>query len=115
MQPCVRRRSLTGGSKRVATRKIWKRKRGADLAEDLDILLAQLCVEMGFCNRLKGSDLLSDCGSITAQRFATAVIAAGGLHPVAHDDWLGRISGRFFDRYGSAISERDFSRDEQQG
>ena len=38
----------------------WSGKRGRTLADDLDILLGDLCTRWGFCNDLSGEQLVRD-------------------------------------------------------
>jgi hypothetical protein len=89
-------------------RRRWSEKRRDDLAGDLDILLGDLCVIWGFCNRLSGAKLVRDHPCLTGDLFATAVLTAEGWTAGHHGDWHGRIMRIFCHRYGRAVSQADF-------
>src|SRR5215203_7047226 len=59
----------------------WSGKRGRTLADDLDILLGDLCTGWGFCNDLSGEQLVRDHDSLTGDAFAIAVLGAEGFNP----------------------------------
>jgi hypothetical protein len=81
----------------------WSRKRKPDLADDLGILLGDLCVEWGFCNRLMPEDLIAAGKILTADEFARAVLVAEGMDP-NYSKWLHPIRDKFIERYGSSVS-----------
>ena len=85
------------------------RRHGACLVEDLDILLARLCRDWGFCTRLTGASLLRSCGALSAEHFAAAVLWAEGTQSDLEADWAEKIAGRFRQRYGPQISESAFA------
>jgi hypothetical protein len=86
----------------------WSEKRRDDLAGDLEILLGDLCVIWGFCNRLSGASLVQDHPRLTGDLFATAVLRAEGWTSDHHGDWHGRIKRVFCDRYGQSVSQSGF-------
>ena len=88
--------------------KEWSKRRAKSLAEDLDILLGDLCVIWGFCGGLTGWELTHEGKTITAEAFAQAVIASEDIDVTDAAGWLPKISGRFVERYGPAASEKDF-------
>jgi hypothetical protein len=89
--------------------KEWSRKRAESLAEDLDILLGDLCVIWGFCGGLTGWELTHEGQTVTAAAFAQAVVASEeDMDPNAAAGWLPRISAVFVERYGLAVSAKDF-------
>jgi hypothetical protein len=93
----------------MATKKHWKRKRGVDLADDLDVLLAKLCVGRGFCTQLRGANLIRQFPILNADDFARAVLMAEGMEPDRYDEqrrWIGRI---FSERYGPVASPATFT------
>ncbi len=90
------------------TVKEWTKRRGQSLADDLDILLGDLCVIWGFCNGLTGWELTHQGGTITPESFARAVVSAEGLDTASSDAWLPKLRGVFADRYGDAASETNF-------
>jgi hypothetical protein len=90
-------------------RRRWSEKRRDDLAGDLDILLGDLCVIWGFCNRLTGTSLVQDHPCLTGDLFATAVLTAEGWTANHHGDWHARIARVFCGRYGRrTVSQADF-------
>lgn len=86
----------------------WSAKRGANLADDLDILLGDLCVQWGFCNDLRGGRLIADNESVTGDAFATAVLTAEGMNPEVETEWGRKLKRLFTDRYGSTVSEQTY-------
>ena len=90
--------------------KEWNKKRVETLAEDLDILLSDLCTIWGFCNGLTGWELAHDGKMITAESFAHAVVTAEELKPHEAGAWLPKISAAFVERYGAAVSKAEFER-----
>lgn len=84
-------------------------KRGATLAEDLDILLGDLCRLYGFCNHLSGNDLMSRGPTLSAADFATAVLVAEGF-PDPDDEWTWktRFQKLFTLLYGVTISASEY-------
>lgn len=90
--------------------KEWNKERRENLAEDLDILLADLCAIWGFCSGLTGWELTRDGTVITADRFAQAVVEAEGMTPSEGinsdemDAWLPKIRAAFAARYGEAVT-----------
>ncbi|MGF6232428.1 hypothetical protein QFZ27_006383 [Inquilinus ginsengisoli] len=89
-------------------RKSGRTTRQRTLAQDLDFLLGDLCVGLGFCNRLSGADLLREHGTITDRLFANLVLTAEGMNPLYEDNWHQQISQKFRDRFGrEAVSDSD--------
>ena len=87
----------------------WGTKRGDSLADDLDILLGELCVQWGFCNGLSAEDLLSEHHEVTSDAFAIAVLAAEGMDTQIEIEWLGKLKRLFADRYGGAASAQTYT------
>ena len=88
--------------------KRWSEKRGASLAEDLDILLGDLCVLWGFCNHLSGAQIVARHGNVTGDDFAVAVLTAEGMTPELEIEWHRKLKRLFADRYGSEASEQTY-------
>jgi hypothetical protein len=88
----------------LVTNKHWKRRCGVDLADDLDVLLAKLCVGLGFCNQLRGADLLRGRDVLTANEFACAVLKAEGMDAEYESKFRRDIARRFLERYGPGAS-----------
>jgi hypothetical protein len=88
--------------------KEWNKKRNQSLVEDLDILLADLCVIWGFCNGLTGWELAHDRQLISAENFAQAVLSAEGLNAADANAWFPKIKDAFAERYGESVSESTF-------
>jgi hypothetical protein len=90
-------------------RKPWSTKRGETLGDDLDLLIGDLCVQWGFCNRLCGDDLLRSGGAIDAEAFAVAVLRAEAMEPEIETKWRRAIGRAFVERYGqSQVSESSY-------
>jgi len=90
--------------------KVWTAKRRENLAEDIDLLIGDLCTRWGFCNDLLAKDLFEDRSVITAEGFADAVLKAEGWDPEIDTHWRRKIKRAFVDRYGQAeIAEPDYS------
>lgn len=89
-------------------RKSGRTTRQRTVAQDLDFLLYDLCVQLGFCNRLSGADILHEHGTITSRLFADLVLTAEGMNPLYEDKWHEQISRKFRDRFQrAAVSESD--------
>jgi len=88
----------------LASRKNWKRRCGVDLADDLDVLLAKLCVGQGFCNLLTGAELLRGRDFLTADAFASRVLEAEGMNPEHETAHRRALARRFAERYGPSVS-----------
>ncbi|HXI86069.1 MAG TPA: hypothetical protein VNH64_01315, partial [Parvularculaceae bacterium] len=83
--------------------------RRSNLADDLDLLIGDLCSNWGFCNQLCAKELLLDGGELTAIEFAEAVIKAESMDPELEVTWLRRISRAFTERYRcNSISHRSY-------
>ena len=75
------------------------------MAEDLDIILGDLCRLYGFCNRLSGAELLIGGQPLTAEAFAIAVLKAEGFPEPSYEvTWGARFRRIFTLRYGDAVS-----------
>jgi hypothetical protein len=86
-------------------------KRADTLADDLDLLLGDLCVRWGFCNGLTGHDLTKDERQLTAEDFARAVLVAEGFsRPELELEWLRSLKRLFIERYGHTVSASDYAR-----
>ena len=72
----------------------WSTKRKADLYQDLDILLDDLCREWGFCNHLTAADLIPAGTALSATEFACAVLEAEGMNPDYEVSWMRQIRDR---------------------
>ena len=87
----------------------WTEKRRADLSEDLDLFLGDLCREWGFCNRLTGSDLVRRTADLTSSTFAAAVLKAEGLNPEYELERTRRLKAKFAERYGHFVSAGSYA------
>jgi hypothetical protein len=83
---------------------------GDTLADDLQLLLGDLCRESGFCNALADDVLPPGGDAITADAFAKAVLVAEGW-PEAELPWEWReMMMRVFEhRYGASISPAEYN------
>ena len=86
----------------------WSRKRRADLAADLRILLDDLCIQMGFCTHLNAEDFVGDGQVVDADAFAAAILEAEGLNPET-SQFRDPIRKKFTERYGASVSTRDYA------
>ena len=92
-----------------ATREFSAR-RAPTLAADLEMLLADLCIQWGFCNRLNGADLLDPNGILTAEAFAERVLTAEGMQAASEIKWRRAMKRAFTERYGRAeVSLRTYT------
>lgn len=80
-----------------------------NLADDLDLLIGDLCTQYGFCNWLFGVDLLEIHPNLTASEFAKAILVAEKMVPETELDWLRLFKRKFVERYGGeAINASDY-------
>jgi hypothetical protein len=86
----------------------WSKKRSANLVEDLNILLGDLCTQWGFCNQLGGDELVRDYQIVTADDFAQAVLRAEGMNPEYELAWRRKMKRLFINRYGQSVSVGNF-------
>ena len=77
-----------------------------NLADDLDILLGELCTQWDFCAGLKGADLIKGDKMLTSKVFTETVILAEGMKLEDEKNWIRRIKRRFVQRYGLKVSDR---------
>jgi hypothetical protein len=84
--------------------------RGKTLVEDLDLLLADLCSQWGFCSP-SAQDIAADHNVLTPDSFATAVLGAEGW-PEPEKVWVWRVelTKVFSARYGPRVSPEDYDR-----
>ncbi len=79
-----------------------------DLADDLDILLDELCENWDFCAGVKGADLIKEGKMLTSKVFTETVILAEGMKLEDETNWIRRIKRRFVQRYGHEVSEKSW-------
>jgi hypothetical protein len=84
-------------------------KRSPDLSNDLDLLLDDLCRDLGFCNRLTGADLVMAGKSLSAAEFARAFLQAEAMNPEYEATWVKRIQERFIERFGPSVSPESYA------
>lgn len=84
------------------------RTRHPDLASDIDLLLDALCAEWDFCAGVRAKDLIQGSKPLTSKKFTDAVLDAETELPGPRATWERRIKRRFVQRYGHAISTRDY-------
>jgi hypothetical protein len=82
----------------------WGTKRKADLVEDLNLLLADFCMQWGFCNQLRADHLLQPGKVLAAEEFVGAVLEAEGMNAEYEPGWHRRMRDKFVERYGSSVS-----------
>jgi len=84
------------------------------MAEGLDFLLYDLCVDLGFC--LPPADKARICatGSGNAEAFAEEVFRVEGLNPDEHLNWKRDMRNRFIEMFGgSRVDSDSFERSQQ--
>ena len=87
----------------------WSRTRKANLADDLDLLIGDLCMRWGFCNALRADDLLRDHEILDATTFAEAVLQAEGMNAETEVTWKRRTRNKFTERYGASVSASNYA------
>jgi len=75
------------------------------MERELIYLLADLCVNWGFCLRTEDQNVISKKEYYHAIDFAKDVVEAEGMD--VYSDWINRIAERFIERFG--IDEIDAS------
>ena len=78
------------------------------LAEDLNILLGDLCREWDFCAGIKATDLLQGSKPLTSKTFTDAVLDAESELPGPRNEWERRIKRKFVQRYGHSVSTKTY-------
>jgi hypothetical protein len=85
-------------------------RRGEALADNLQIFPGDHCKGGGFCSAL-AEDILRGRDTLTADAFASAVLAAEGWpEPERENHWRPPFAKLFIKRYGPEISAADFNR-----
>lgn len=74
------------------------------LAEDLNVLLDDLCSEWDFCAGVRAADLLSGTKPLTSKVFTDSVLDAEAELPGPRAGWERRIKRKFVQRYGHEVS-----------
>lgn len=83
-------------------------RRGATLADDLQILLGDLCKSRGFCSA-HIRDVITGDELLTAEKFAHAVLLAEGWpDPESEYEYRPQFIRLFTERYGPSISAQDY-------
>ena len=78
------------------------------LAEDLNVLLDDLCREWDFCAGVRAADLLEGVKPLTSKKFTDAVLDAETDLPGQRAAWERRIKRIFVQRYGHEISTKTY-------
>lgn len=79
------------------------------MEQQLNNLLYDLCVDLGFCIPPEDSTRISQTKSYMAKEFAKDVVSAEGMNPDYEIAWIQKISNKFIDRFGqNEIFEEDF-------
>ena len=85
-------------------------RRGENLVDDMQILLADLCKGHGFCSVLP-DDVFAAGEPLTAESFAHAVLRAEGWHdPSDEHTFRPQLMKLFTERYGTSVSASDYGR-----
>lgn len=75
-----------------------------DLVEDLNLLLADFCMQWGFCNQLRAEHLVQPGKILTAEEFARSVLEAESMNAEYELKWRRRMRDKFVERYGPSVS-----------
>lgn len=78
------------------------------LAEDINILLDDLCREWDFCAGVRAADLLQGTKPLTSKKFTDAVLDAEMVLPGPRAGWERRIKRKFVQRYGHEVSTKTY-------
>ncbi len=79
------------------------------LADDINILLDDLCSEWDFCAGVRAADILDGSKLLTSKVFTDAVLDAEAELPGPRASWERRIKRKFVQRYGHEISAKTYS------
>ncbi len=85
-----------------------KQQRAATLAEDLDLLLDELCAKWQYRNELTGAELIAKKSPVTALDFTRAVLVAEGLKPDNEPNLVRQVKRKFVQRYGLQITSEAY-------
>jgi hypothetical protein len=85
-----------------------KQQRAATLAEDLDMLLDEVCAKWQYRNELTGAELIAKKSPVTALDFTRAVLVAEGLKPDNEPNLVRQVKRKFVQRYGLQITPESY-------
>ena len=85
-----------------------KQRRAATLAEDLDMLLDEVCAKWQYRNELTGEELIAKKSPVTALDFSRAVLVAEGLKPDNEPNLVRQVKRKFIQRYGLEVSPETY-------
>ncbi len=71
--------------------------------QEINNLLGELCVEMGFCLPPKEQDRIASLGSWEAESFAKDVVSSEGLNPEYEAKHVRNIRNKFIEIFGSNV------------
>ena len=81
------------------------------MAEGLDFLLYDICVEMGFCLSAADNARICAAESWDAETFAKEIVQIEGLNPEECIAWKRRMRNKFIEMFGSnSVSIDSFER-----
>ncbi len=79
------------------------------MEREINYLLYDLCVDLGFCIPPIAATEISKRSHITADGFANDVIEADGMNPKYEKQWMSKISNKFRERFGSEeVNKKSF-------
>lgn len=85
-----------------------KQQRAATLAEDLDMLLDEICAKWQYRNELTGEELIAKKSPVTALDFTRAVLVAEGLKPDSEPNLVRQVKRKFIQRYGLEVAPETY-------
>lgn len=78
------------------------------MEKEIEKLLSYLCVDWGFCIPHEDAKTLKESDYLDADEFARAVLIAEEMDPDIEVKWRRKIRNKFRERFGQAISARDY-------
>ena len=85
-----------------------KQRRAATLAEDLDMLLDEVCAKWQYRNEPTGAELIAKKSPVTALDFTGAVLLADGFKPDSEPNLVRQVKRKFIQRYGLEVSPETY-------
>ncbi len=83
-------------------------KKISSMERDLDCLLGDLCVQLGFCIPPNIAEAISKSSMLNSIEFAHMVLEAEGMNPEYEKSWVKKIAGQFRERFGEETSRDSY-------
>jgi hypothetical protein len=75
------------------------------LKKELEYLLYDLCVDLGFCISQNDAERIASATTLEADEFACLVIEAEGMNPEYEKQWRRKIREKFIEKFGSEFQQ----------